>query len=64
MTENCIQNETAVSISVITIIYSGYEEHCHLSNFPFCILNSTLVEFTLPKQKINVNKATNDSTSY
>lgn len=39
LTQNCIQNETVVSISEKTTIYSGYEEHCHLCNFHFCIFN-------------------------
>lgn len=37
--QNCKQNETVVSISEITSMYTDYEENCHLCDFPFCIFN-------------------------
>lgn len=67
MTQNCIQNETSVSISEITTIYSGYEEHCHWCNFPSFIYNlfrNLLIRIYVAKTKDQINKQTNDSTSY
>lgn len=57
MTQNCIQNETPLSISEITTIYSGYEEHCHWCNFSSFIYNLfriPLIRIYVPKQKIKL----------